>query len=665
MSLFQIFSSKYKYFTLFGLILVLFLQGCVSGSKQNKKQTILSPSGNDTHVTLEESNATATAKRENDFVLEHNRTEITTEQNSTDENVLTQDLSTQQAWQDWLSSFSDGNLSYAESLTYPWHQPTQRAIAQYDFENSDDAVWYDGAVKDNAHVKSGTYAVRFGQENDTLAIEHIAVEEGRWYVVSGYMYVDSVPADVMRYYVEFMRGDTPLDIPNYPMFASGKAGEWREFILPVYIKKGWGIDQIRLVFRNVGTPDAAEAPKSDVWIDNVAIYPVEDSASLYGRTPPAPKRGFDGALVKVDVLGNFSLRSKTGYRPFLPIIIYPGGKQESWHKYREKGFNTIICNSVQEAKRAVSLGMHWIWSLYDYGIYDGDESGYARFEREYRELKEQRPDVLEKLLYFYWDNERYLLFDTVRHFSETIRRIDVDATGKRLRPFMMQLDFTMANPHYLNDTYRLIDLQSCYANPMIFEANDPQNYQGVEFKGNYDGEFANFAIFEHSPEVKIPKTVFVVNSPFGDRHIANTIFAAFARGGRGVAYWKDGGSQPPVETKTWWGDFQNVTQKLQKLAPLLRTPHWTQWRLHSSVPDDESGVVFGTRDFGGKRCMIVASRSDRNETVRFDAQDPVPEGTAVIDYFTGKTVAQWHQKYFELNLAPRGYGAYCWDFPVE
>jgi len=223
----------------------------------------------------------------------------------------------------------------------------------------------------------------------------------------------------------------------------------------------------------------------------------------------------------------------------------------------------------------------------------------------------------------------------------------------------MQLDFSTANPHYINDRYQLVDLQGLYANPMVFEDNDPQNYQGVEFKGYYDGEFANFAIFEHLPGVKVPKTVFVVNSPFGDKHLANTVFAAFARGGKGFAYWKDGGSQPDVTTKPWWDDFVQTTAKMQQMLPLLRQPHWTSWDLDVSLPDDEEGIVVGKRDFGEKRCMIYASRSNRAERVRFGSGD-IEDGRAVIDYFSGQEVAQWREGAFELSLKPRDYGVCCW-----
>lgn len=554
------------------------------------------------------------------------------------------------------------------NLTYPYRPPHADNIAQNVFDGTFETegeknVRLEGATLDTTHARSGLHAVKFESANDTVVLDHIPVEEGAWYIVSGYLYAESLPSDIMRYYVEYLHGDQELDIPNYPMVATGAAGQWQEFVLPVYIKKDFNVDHIRLLLRNVGAPDTNRSTiasgNGTLWLDDVTIHRVEGSDALYGMQKPHAKAAFDGALVRVDSLGNFSIKTEEGYNPFLPVIIYPTWKTQKWKAYREKGFNTIVCTSLKEAKEAVKLGMHWIWSLYDYGIYDGDREGYARFEREYRQMRDTQPELFAKLLYFYWDNERYQLFDTVKHFSDTIKKIDVDAAGRRYRPFLMQLDFSTANPHYINDTYQLADLQGLYANPMVFEDNDPQNYQGVEFKGYYDGEFANFAIFEHLPGVKVPKTVFVVNSPFGDKHLANTVFAAFARGGKGFAYWKDGGSQPDVTTKPWWNDFAQTTAKMQQMLPLLRQPHWTSWDLNVSLPDDEEGIVVGKRDFGEKRCMLYASRSNKAERVRFGSDD-IEDGRAVIDYFSGQEVAQWHEGAFELSLKPRDYGVCCW-----
>ncbi|HHD72827.1 MAG TPA: hypothetical protein ENL02_02790, partial [Epsilonproteobacteria bacterium] len=505
----------------------------------------------------------------------------------------------------WLSE-AGSQAGDAGEVDLPYIAPESHAVMQTSFEAAESRIRLNGATLDTSMARSGRTSVHLAKSGDTLFIEDIPVSEGAWYVIHGYMYVNSLPASVVRYYVAYMHQGKQLDIPAYPMLSVSKAGAWEEFILPVYIKKDLNITDIRIVFRDVGSPDLESLQSGKVWIDDLSIQQVDGSDILYGVTKPSKKIAFEGKLVRVDALGNFALLHQGTYEPFLPVIIYPDNGSDQWRRYQQHGFNTVICNSPEEARKAVEAGMYWIWDLYGYGIYDNDESGLQRFVKEYQKLKKEAPSILKKLVYFYWDNERYRVFESLKKFTDTIKSIDRDPEGTRNRPIAMQLSFSTGSAHYSNTAYRLVDLQGLYANPMIFEDNDPVNYDGIMFKGDYDAEFANFAIFDHIPGVTIPKTVFVVNSPFGDKHLDNTIFAAFARGGKAFAYWKDGGSQPKIETKSWWTDFNQTAAKIQAMLPLLRQPHWTSWDLNVSMPDDEDGLVVGKRDFEEKRCMIIA-----------------------------------------------------------
>jgi hypothetical protein len=191
----------------------------------------------------------------------------------------------------------------------------------------------------------------------------------------------------------------------------------------------------------------------------------------------------------------------------------------------------------------------------------------------------------------------------------------------------------------------------------LYQENDRLSYS-YDFKGHYNAEFANFSMFENISNTKIPKTIFVINSP-QDANLENSIFAALARGGRGFAYWKDSGSQPEIETRPWWNDFPSISAKIEKLKPLLKLPHWTNWELEYTLKDDEDGMVVGKRDYGLKRCMIVSSRSNKNETVTFTTADK--EIGDVYDFLDDKVVANGTGHSFTLLLSPLQSGVYCWD----
>jgi len=544
----------------------------------------------------------------------------------------------------------------------PFSPPTGRNIVDDVFDSSfetlssnyflDNETSFDTTLK-----RSGKRSIRLSELNDAINIENIPVKEGSWYIFTGYMYVNSLPSDVVRFYTGYTNNGEHIRSLNYTVISVSTPNKWEEFIVPIYIQKDKNVKDLKFIIRNIGKPDTNMTPISDVWIDDIGLYEVKDSTRLFGFTKPLAKKPFEGSHVRVDSLGNIEVKSENGFEPFFPIIIYPNGYPTKWIKYKENGFNTIICNNPDEAKFAVNDGMNWIWDLQDYGVDDRSASGYNRFISEYQSIKKNNPMLLDKLLYFYWDNEKYLIFDSLKIFSEKIQEMDVDKNGKRLRPIYMHLDFTTGNKNYHNSEYQLIDIQGSYANPLLYQNNDFFSYP-YELAGHYNAEFSNFSVFENIPNVTTPKSIFVLDSPQDD-YFENTIFAAIARGGRGMSYWRDSGSQPTIESRTWWSNFLNITNKIKKLQPLIQTPHWTKWELEYTLKDDEDGIVVGTRDYETKRCMIVASRSNKQEKVTFTTKGKKIGN--IYDFFSGTSVAKGDGDSFTLTFTPHQSGVYCWN----
>jgi hypothetical protein len=532
----------------------------------------------------------------------------------------------------------------------------QTTIFETSFE--DNSLYYNldfNASYDTDIKRSGERSIRLSEKEDIVNIHSIPVEEGNWYVVSGYMYIQSLPSDVIRFYIGYDREDgTHIRSVMHTLLSNASENSWEEFIVPVYIQKGKDIKNIKLFVKNTGSPDVNVPTISDVWIDDISVYKVDDSSQLFGKEKPFVKQAFDGTKVKVDSLGNFSIKENGEFEPFFPMIIYPNNDKSKWASYASAGFNTVLCNSPADAQTAVDNGMYWIWDLYSYGVSDMSASGYDRFVREYESLK---PELLDKLLYFYWDNEQFYVFDSLKMFSDKIKIMDVDEDGKRMRPISMNLGLTTGSKNYYNDKYKLIDLQSVYINPLLYKKNDPLWYD-YELEGFYASEFGLFSAFENIENTKLPKSVFVIDSP-QDVYLENMIYSALARGGKGFAFWRDGDTQPAIETKTWWNDLPDITARLNQLLPLVRTPHWTDWELLSSLKDDEDGIVVGTRDYDSKRCMIFASRSDNNELITFTTPDR--NMTDMYDFFDNTLVAKAEGKSTTISLSPHQSGVYCWE----
>ncbi len=514
-----------------------------------------------------------------------------------------------------------------------------------------------GASFDMDIKRNGQRSVKLDQTEAKISIYNIPVDEGSWYIISGYMYTNSLPSDIIRLYMGYTNNKGHVFSVSYPVISISKENRWEEFIVPLYIQKDKNITDIKIIIRNVGKPDTAIATIGDIWIDDLSVYKVKDSTELFGFTKPVEKQAFKGSKTRIDKLGNMEIKVVGKFEPYFPLIIHPSGNFNDWERYKTQGFNTIICNNPAEARVAVDLGLNWVWDLHGYDIDENIANGYDRFAAEFNNIKQNNPKLLEKLLYYYWDNEKYLVFDSLIKFSHMIQTKDVDENGVRNRPLYMHLDFTAAGKNYYNDKFKLIDMQGAYANPLLYKEDDLINYN-YSFKDYYNAEFANFSMFENVPNSKIPKTIFVVNSP-QDVHLENTIFAALARGGRGFGFWKDGGSQADIQTRPWWNSFPDIVVKINKLKSLLRTPHWTNWDLEYTLRDDEDGLVVGKRDHDSKRCMIFASRSTKSEIVTFTTADK--NISRVYDFFDNSTIAHGNGKSVILKFSSKQSGVYCWD----
>ncbi len=547
------------------------------------------------------------------------------------------------------SNITDINYSLA-----PIYYPPKKSLFNLSFDqNSSNYSLENQASFDTSIKRSGTRSIMFKEQNDLLNVYNIPIQEGSWYIISGYMYVKSIPNDVIRVNIEYAKDGQDFRSILFSPISVSSANVWEEFILPVYIQKDKNITHLNLAFYNIGEPNST-MKSSDVWIDDLSVYEVKDSSQLFGLSKASIKNSFNGSIVKVDSFGNFEVKNGDSFEPFFPIIIYPREDMTKLDIYKEKGFNTIVALNPQLAKKAVSKGMYWIWDLYGYGINDNSASGFEDFIKEYEEMRKNSPEVFEKLLYFYWDNERYLVLDSFKKFSDQIKLMDIDEQGIRNRPIYMHLHFSAANKNYYNELYQLIDLQGTYASSLLFE--EDANYYSYPIKGFYDSGFANFAMLDHIPNVKIPKSVIVIGSPQSE-NFENKIFAAIARGATGFGYWRDGGSQPEIETNSWWRDFNQTSAKLQALKPLLKSPHWSSWELNSTLHDDEDGLVVGKRDFGEYRCIISASRSSKKEVVLFSLDQNID---LVFDYFTSKVIAKGEENSFSLTFKPKESKVVCW-----
>ena len=67
-----------------------------------------------------------------------------------------------------------------------------------------------------------------------------------------------------------------------------------------------------------------------------------------------------------------------------------------------------------------------------------------------------------------------------------------------------------------------------------------------------------------------------------------------------------------VTEADWWDGFDEVTNDINDLLPIIRKPHWTDWTVSH---DEGCGIDIGTRNFNGEGYLIIANLENNDKTV--------------------------------------------------
>ena len=547
------------------------------------------------------------------------------------------------------TTLPDSDRTTARAKSFPHKRPSATP-GDFDpsFENRNGLRLMGGAAFDSSEAHSGAQSIFLNSPGDAFEAGMTAVEEDQWYTVSGYMKLDSIPKPITNILIQVYdkSGRWAYNAADYTFSVSANR-KWEEFIAPVYIKRlpGRKLGSLKINIRYKENPDSAQFTDASVWIDDLRVSHAKDSSQLFGFEKPEARTPFTGQRTRIDSLGNWEVFDNGEWSPLFPLIIYPDFQETEWNKYREKGFNTVSqINYPGGAKRATDAGLYWMWDITSY-LYSADAfpgsnpstGDTARLQREFDRFEQETG--FDGMLAFYWDNEDLNEWDSVQKITDRLKTLDTAASNEDARrfPIYMNSKHTLANPLFMNDDYSFIDIQGCYVNPMT----NPHT-------GEYQPEWAMFVANDKMARLKSPTGIGVINVPHEGDHIEPLIFAGIARGMRGFAFWRDGyQGKYSIESRAWWPTFRQTTEKIEDMLPLIRQPHWTDWHLESSIPEREDTLVIGKRDLDGKRHIILASLSDRQQTVTLTTDEAID---GVYDYFTGDVVAFPEGKSFDFTI---------------
>ncbi len=390
-------------------------------------------------------------------------------------------------------------------------------------------------------------------------------------------------------------------------------------------------------------------PGGEVWADDFYL-----GEGLGLEQPPSPKKPFDGAHVRVDALGNFEVKKNGVWTPFFPLCIYADNYRD-WSVYSKQGWNVNIWTGsaahVKQAKEAVSEfnpdGLMSGFSISQYTF----PAGWA-----YNNLDDLRTQVKEifdqglgeNLLLYYWDNEvNHDQWQVPVDVINTIKSIDVDSSGKRLRPvYALQGTFNIARVHAARG---LVDVSGTYFGGSAADTG-----------GASPGGDEGFFILDREEKQTSPAAFAQFNGVDGAGDMRLRLYNSIILGAKAIGYWRDcfnadcqKGSPTvgPVDMKPWWPDFPNLRREVDQLLPIIREPHWTSWKASVDATDN---VRVGTRDHNGEGYLIFVNQTKRPQTVTVSIDGLLYNGTEVREYFSDEKVASIRNGSFSLTVSGIG-----------
>lgn len=160
--------------------------------------------------------------------------------------------------------------------------------------------------------------------------ELIPVEPGRRYTYSFYFKTMSGPTYVGGQIILHDSNHTYLRNHVSALGGTTKDDQWQEYALPFVVPEG-----VAFIGCQVYKADNTK-PGGVVWADDFYL-----GEGLGLEQPPASKKPFDGAHVRVDALGNFEINRNNVWTPFSPLCMYSDNYRDC-SVYSRQGWNTVI-----------------------------------------------------------------------------------------------------------------------------------------------------------------------------------------------------------------------------------------------------------------------------------------------------------------------------------
>jgi len=416
-----------------------------------------------------------------------------------------------------------------------------------------------------------------------------------------------------------------------------RAGAWEEVYLtvrPQYSRKWYVQVWVNPITRFASTPSTIYvSPDIDVY----ELPAGEEVVPLHGVNVATDKDAFSSDAQRIDGLGNIYTNLNGTWKHVFPRMIYRQGTADyaaECLRYKSYGFTGVmdVWNSVN-AQAAIDAGLEHVSMMAN-----SDGASFASMWAHMDDIYHwaERTGHQGNVLWYYLDNENGMVGNYA--YQESLRQsIDtnhVDAqTGKRRHPVYF-LNGNVGIPRaYHNASRTVMDLTGSYVgsdSSSVGPDLNPEPTMSIQFM---------------SQNQRAPVTVIELQIGIGDTFIPS-LFYGIIQGGRAMSVWRDGGSQPVLESTPWAAAFRDdVSPKLDQMLPVIEQPQFTSWKASTN---QFPNVRIGTRELNGSGYLILANFAATDLPLTVTLQGKT--ATKAVDMFTGVQIATVSNGQFSFTL---------------
>ena len=504
----------------------------------------------------------------------------------------------------------------------------------------------------DSHTKDGSGSAKLeGQGkavyNKPITTSTFHLEKGKRYTLSVYMKMVGAPRGQNLFFKVTPKGNSG-DFCEI-LWNIAELNEWEEaiihfrptasgdYVLSLFIlENGYSTDG-KLI-----KPDLSNMAESPIiYYDDFSVV---ESDHVVSREPYTEKIPFNSSIIKIDKLGNWSVKEQEKWKNIFPKFLY-----QSWlpdfakqaKRSKAYGFTGYVnITDMERLKIALAAGLKYNGiQINDLTVAD------KNLIKDYLQLVKQGKLSPTAILMYTYDNEMQYIthYDQQKTIAKWIDENDQDITGKnRIRPIFV-----------LNGVGEGLarNQKSSHSNLM-------------DVTGSYVGKHGEVIDLRFKPvdtlrlldtihQQKAPVSVIQMQA-YMHKTFIPMLFKGIIGGGRALKFWRGGtthsGSKMDFRENYWAPAIKGpngVFAKIDKMLPVIREPRATDWDTTISQLQKDT-IAIGKRTHAGKHYLIMANFADKDQQVKITLAGI--KASKVKDYFTKKQLTSVKSDSFTIKI---------------